>query len=122
MIKIARMPNSNSRALGRNGPRVFPIGLGCMGMSEFYGPSNDDESIKLIHRAIDMGVNFLDTADVYGNGKNEELVGKAISDRRSKVVLCTKFANIRSAEGEFMGISGHPDYVTRACDASRKRL
>ena len=93
-----------------------------MGMSEFYGHRNDDESIRVIHRSIDLGMNFLDTADMYGMGHNEELVGRAIADRRDKVILATKFANLRDPDGTFKGVSGKPDYVRSACDASLKRL
>src|SRR5688572_13918005 len=102
---------------------VAAVGLGCMGMSEFYGPGDEAESIRTIHRAIDLGCDFLDTADVYGNGRNEELVGRAIADRRNRVVLATKFANLRDPNtGAFIGISGKPQYVREACEASLKRL
>jgi aryl-alcohol dehydrogenase-like predicted oxidoreductase len=110
------------RRLGRNGPEVSAIGLGCMGMSEFYGAGNEQESIATIHHAIDRGVSFLDTADMYGVGRNEELVGRAIADRRDRVFLATKFGNVRGPAGEFLGVKGDPDYVRSACEASLKRL
>lgn len=110
------------RKLGHSPFSLSALGLGCMGMSEFYGTRDDQESIDVIHRALDLEVNFLDTADVYGNGKNEDLVGKALRGRRDQVVLATKFANIRDAEGRFIGISGRPEYVRQACEASLRRL
>ena len=116
------MHKIGTRRLGRNGPEVSAIGLGCMGMSEFYGPGSEEESIATIQHAIDRGVTFLDTADMYGVGKNEELVGKAIQDRRGEVFLATKFGNVRGQAGEFLGVRGDPEYVRAACEASLSRL
>jgi aryl-alcohol dehydrogenase-like predicted oxidoreductase len=110
------------RKLGSEGLVVSAMGLGCMGMSEFYGPGDDAESLATIHRALDLGVTLLDTADMYGPFKNEELLGRAIRDRRDQVVLATKFGNQRGADGSFLGVNGRPEYVRRACEASLRRL
>ena len=111
-----------TRGLGSQGLTVSEIGLGCMGMSEFYGSADEDESIATIRRAIDLEVTFLDTADMYGPFTNEKLVGKAIQGRRDEVVLATKFGNERRADGTRVGINGRPEYVRKACDASLQRL
>ncbi|WP_113703963.1 aldo/keto reductase [Nonomuraea lactucae] len=110
----------NTRTLGKGGPEVSALGLGCMGMSEFYGTGDEKESIAVIHRALDLGVNFLDTADMYGMGHNEKLVGQAIKDRREEVVLATKFGVRR--EGAVRTIENSPEYIRAACDASLRRL
>jgi aryl-alcohol dehydrogenase-like predicted oxidoreductase len=111
------------RILGSSDLSVSAIGLGCMGMSEFYGPANEEQSVATIHRALDIGVTFLDTADMYGIGENEKLVGRAIAKRRNEVVLATKFGNVRDpADPSKFSISGRPEYVRAACDASLQRL
>jgi aryl-alcohol dehydrogenase-like predicted oxidoreductase len=110
------------RHLGTGGPEVSAIGLGCMGMSEFYGSTDEQQSIATINHALDEGVCFLDTADMYGSGRNEELVGRAIKGRRDEVFLATKFGNVRGPNGEFGGIRGDPEYVAQACDSSLQRL
>ena len=109
------------RMLGQK-VEVSALGLGCMGMSEFYGRSDDARSVALIHHAIDLGIDFLDTADIYGLGENEKLVGRAIGDRRDRVFLATKFGNLRSPDGSFVGVNGKPEYVRKSCDASLQRL
>ena len=110
-----------TRKLGQQGLEVSALGLGCMGMSDFYGSRNEAESVATINRALDLGVTLLDTADMYGVGANEELVGRVVRDRREWVVVATKFGNVRGEDGSFKGVNGRPDYVRAACDASLKR-
>jgi aryl-alcohol dehydrogenase-like predicted oxidoreductase len=108
--------------LGQSTLKVSRIGLGCMGMSEFYGEGDDNESLKTIHRALELGINFLDTADMYGVGRNEILVGRAIKGKRDQFIIATKFGNVRGADGSFLGVNGKPEYVKKCCDESLKRL
>jgi aryl-alcohol dehydrogenase-like predicted oxidoreductase len=112
----------SQRELGRQGLRVSAMGLGCMGMSEFYGATSEQEAIATIHRALDLGVTFLDTADAYGPFTNETLVGQAVRGRRDAVVIATKFGNERGPDGAFVSVNGRPDYVRKACEGSLQRL
>jgi aryl-alcohol dehydrogenase-like predicted oxidoreductase len=116
------MTKISQRQLGTSGLSVSALGLGCMGMSEFYGTADETRSIDTLHRAIDLGITLLDTADIYGPFTNERLVGRAIRDRRDRVVVATKFGNVRDETGAWLGISGRPEYVRRSCDASLQRL
>ena len=110
------------RQLGSQGLEVSAIGLGCMGMSDFYGGRDEAEAVATLHRALELGVTMLDTADMYGVGSNEELVGRAIKGRRDGVVIATKFGNVRAPDGKPLGVNGKPDYVRSACEASLRRL
>lgn len=110
------------RQLGKSGLEVSAIGLGCMGMSEFYGPSREDQSLKTLDHALDIGVTFFDTADMYGMGENERLLGRALAKRRDEVTLATKFGVMRTGDGEVIGVNGSPEYVREACEASLRRL
>lgn len=111
-----------TKKLGKQGLEVSELGLGCMGMSEFYSGRDEQEALATIHRALELGLNFLDTADMYGPFTNEQLVGRAIKEHRDKVVLATKFGNVRTEDGGWKGVNGTPEYVRQACDASLKRL
>lgn len=113
---------AHERKLGANGPTIAPLGLGCMGMSEFYGRSDDAQSMGVIHRALELGVQLFDTADMYGRGHNETLLGRALRGRRDAAVVATKFAVLRGDDGSFQGVCGRPEYVKQACDASLRRL
>ena len=112
----------NRRTLGTQGLTVSAMGLGCLGMSEFYGPAAETDSIETIHRALDLGVNFLDTADMYGQGANEILVGKAIKGRRRHYIIATKFGMVRDSSGTTLGVCGRPEYVRSCCEKSLRRL
>ncbi|KAJ3408333.1 hypothetical protein HDV05_005046 [Chytridiales sp. JEL 0842] len=108
--------------LGKNGPLVSPIGFGAMGLSEFYGPADEEENLKVLNHAIDIGCTFWDTADVYGMGANEKLIAKILKTRRDEVFLCTKFGIVRGTKGEFLGVDGSPEYIKKCCQASLDRL
>ncbi|KAI9312298.1 aldo/keto reductase [Zopfochytrium polystomum] len=115
-------PSKQLKPLGHGGPLVAPIGLGAMGMSEFYGPSDDSESLKVLHHAIDVGMNFIDTADMYGSGHNEKLIAKVLKTRRNEVFICTKFGITRGPNGEIGAIRGDPEFVRESCRKSLERL
>lgn len=110
------------RSLGRHGLEVSALGLGCMGMSDFYGPADDTANLAVLNHALDLGINFLDTADMYGVGRNEELLAQVLKTRRNEIVIATKFGNVRAPDGTYLGIDGSPAYVRSACEASLKRL
>lgn len=112
----------NTKTLGQSNIEISVLGLGCMGMSEYYSGRDDAESIRTLHRAVELGINFLDTADTYGVGANEELIGQAFKGRRSEIVLATKFGSMRGEHGSFLGVNGHPDYVKSSCESSLRRL
>ena len=120
--EIFAMNTTIPRRLLASQLQVSSIGLGCMGMSEFYGPAEETNNLAVLNHAIDIGINFLDTADMYGTGANERLLAKVLKARRHEIVLATKFGNVRGANGEFLGVSGRPEYVSAACDASLSRL
>ncbi len=121
-MKTRTLGTFGKRDGGDDGLQVSALGLGCMGMSDFYGPASQDEAVATIHQALDRGVTFLDTADIYGPFTNELLIGRALRGRRDGVVLATKFGNVRAEDGRFLGVNGRPEYVRQACDASLKRL
>lgn len=111
-----------TRTLGSGGPAISAVGLGCMGMSDFYGPAEDARSIAVIHQALELGINLFDTADMYGRGANETLLGQALRERRDQALIATKFGNVRAPDGTPLGVNGRPDYVRQACEASLSRL
>lgn len=110
------------RELGTSGLRISAVGLGCMGMSEFYGPKDDEASVRVLHRALELGVNFWDTADMYGVGHNEILISRVLREHRDEVIIATKFGNMRRLDGAFLGVNGRPEYVRAACEMSLRRL